>query len=122
MVLLLVVLTFGCAGAGVDRPKSTLTPDLQAEQACVVREIAGWHPSIAFISAKCSRGLIVERTEPILAWLLASPKFRAKYPTATGVLAAQMRELDAAISRTGDPYDRRFYVIGESPDSDALGW
>jgi len=113
----------GCASAPPQRPEPTITPDLQAEQTCIVREIAAWNANLSFISAKCSQGLIVERTEPMLEWLFASAAFRAKYATAVQVLARQMRELEAAMARSGDPTDTRAYRIGDvPPPPDALGW
>jgi hypothetical protein len=116
----------GCASAAPQRRTDGLTSDLRAEQACIVHEIAVWNPSITLISAKCSRGQIVERTEPMLAWLFSSPKFRAKYATAVQVLSWQMRQLDAAMARGGDPLDTpidtRSYQIGETPASDASDW
>ena len=113
----------GCASPPTARAAPTLTPDLQAEQACIVHEIAAWNPNITFISAKCSNGLIVERTEPMLMWLFASPAFRAKYVTAVQVLARQMRELDAAMARMGEPGETRSTRIGELPPlPNALGW
>jgi hypothetical protein len=118
----------GCVSATPERrPTDDLTADLRAEQACIVHEIAIWNPSITLISAKCSRGQIVSRTEPMLTWLFSSRAFRDKYATAVQVLTHQMRELDAAMARTSDPLnapaDTRSYRIGDAPSSDdALGW
>jgi hypothetical protein len=89
----LACIALGCTAVPAPASRSVLTPDLAAEERCVVGEIAAWRPDLSLIAAKCSRGEIVARTEPMLRWLFSSALFRDRYQTAVQVLSWQMQEL-----------------------------